>query len=102
MRLWLSTLAVTVAASLMKAAGPLVMGDRELPAVGRRVVALLAPVLLAALIVVELGGEGWRDLEGDRLAGVAIAGLARVLRAPMLAAVLCGVATTAGLRLLAG
>jgi branched-subunit amino acid transport protein len=86
----------------MKAAGPVAMGDRALPAVGRRVVALLAPVLLAALIVVELGGESWQDLEGDRLAGVAVAGLARVARAPMLVAVLCGVAATAGLRLWVG
>ena len=56
MRLWLSILAVTVANWLLKASGPLVLGDRQLQPVARRVVALMAPVLLAGLIVVELAG----------------------------------------------
>jgi len=99
MRLWLSVAAVIVANGLMKAIGPLVVGDRPLPATMRRVVALMAPVLLAGLIVVELGGEGWADLDYRRVAGVAVAGVAFALRAPMLLAVLLAILSTALLRL---
>lgn len=98
MRLWLSTLVVTVATCAMKASGPVALGDRPLPARARAVVALMAPVLLAALIVVELGGESWADLNAEQLAGVGVAGLARLCRVPMLLAVVCGIAATALLR----
>jgi len=100
MRLWLSVAAVIVANGLMKAIGPLAVGDRPLPVTMRRVVALMAPVLLAGLIVVELGGEDWADLDFQRVAGVAVAGCAFALRAPMLLAVLSAVVSTAVLRFL--
>jgi hypothetical protein len=101
MRLWLSVVAVITANALMKAIGPLVVGDRPLPTSARRVVALMAPVLLAGLIVVDLGGEDWRDLDVQRVLGVGAAAVARALGAPMLAAVLLALLTTALLRFLA-
>jgi branched chain amino acid efflux pump len=97
-RLWISLLVVSIATTLMRAAGPLVLGQRHLPASATRVFGLMAPVLLAGLIVVELGGEGWRGVDPDQIAGVATAGVARSLRAPMLLAVVVGVVTTALLR----
>ena len=100
MRLWLSVLAVIGANALMKAIGPLVVGDRPLPATARRVVALMAPVLLAGLIVIDLGGEDWSELDVHRLVGVGVAGVARSLGTPMLAAVLLAILTTALLRFL--
>jgi len=100
MRLWLSVAAVVVANALMKAIGPLLVGDRPLPVVARRVVALMAPVLLAGLIVVELGGESWSELDVEQVLGVGAAGVARALGAPMLAAVLLATLTTALLRFL--
>ena len=99
MRLWLSTLAVTVATWAMKASGPLALGHRRLPALARRVVALMAPALLAGLVVVELGDPDGGELNWTQIAGVAVAGVARLLRMPMLLAVLCGAAATALLRL---
>ncbi len=96
---WLPVLVVTAANCLMKASGPLALGDRPLGARARRVIALMAPVLLAALIVTDLAGEGWADLDAPQVAGVAVAGGARVLRAPMVVAVVCGAATAALLRL---
>lgn len=98
MRLWLSVLAVTVANWALKASGPLVLGGRKLPPSARGVIALMAPVLLAGLIVVELGGPGWSDLDGLQLVGVAVAGMIRAVRAPMLVAVLGGAVVTALLR----
>jgi hypothetical protein len=100
-KLWLSVLAVILANCAMKAIGPLALGDRPLPATTRNVIALMAPVLLAGLIVVELGGEDWTAVDTNRLLGVGAAGLARALKAPMLLAVGCAVAVTALLRLAA-
>lgn len=100
MRLWVAIIAVTVANWLLKAGGPLVLGDRRLPSAARRVVALMAPVLLAGLITVELAGPDWDAVDGAQVTGVAVAGLAWAARAPMLVAVLVGAAAAAGLRLL--
>ena len=84
----------------MKASGPLALGDRQLPPLAVNVTSLLAPVLLSALIIVELGGSQWSEFNWTQLCGVGIAGLARVLKAPMLVAVLAGTIATALLRLL--
>jgi branched-subunit amino acid transport protein len=99
-RLWLSVLAVTVANWALKAAGPLALGDRPLPSAARRVVSLMAPVLLSGLIVVELAGPDWSALDWPQLIGVTVAGLAWSVRAPMLAAVLVGALATALIRML--
>jgi len=100
MRLWLSILAVSAANALLKATGPLVLGDRRLPFAARRVVALMAPVLLAGLIVVELAGPDWHDLDGAQVLGVGVAGLSWWARAPMLVAVLVGAVAAATVRAL--
>jgi hypothetical protein len=100
MRLWLSIVAVTMANWLLKAAGPLVLGKRTLPRMARDVVSLMAPVLLAGLIVVELAGPEWESISGAQIAGVAVAGGAWALRAPMLVAVLIGALAAVALRIL--
>ena len=97
-RVWLSVLAVTLANWLLKASGPAVLGDRTLPPVARSVVGLVAPVLLSALIVVELAGPDWQGLDVREIVGVGVAGAAWALRAPLLVAVLLGALATAGLR----
>ena len=97
MRLWLAALAVTVVNWLMKAGGPLMMGERKLPPAAIRIVSLIAPVLLAGLIVTELGGK---RLDWTQLAGVGAAGILSVLRVPLLLAVAAAIVITAGLRLL--
>jgi branched-subunit amino acid transport protein len=100
MRAWIAVLVVTAASALMKASGPLVLGNRLLPSAVRRVIGLVAPALLAGLIVVELSADGWDRLDWTQVAGVGAAGAARLLHAPMLLAVLVGAAVAAGLRLL--
>jgi branched-subunit amino acid transport protein len=99
-KLWLSVLTVTVANWAMKASGPLALGERQLPPNVVNVTSLMAPVLLAGLIVVDLGGPAWSQLSWRQVFGVGVAGLARALKAPMLLAVICGIASTALLRLL--
>jgi branched-subunit amino acid transport protein len=99
---WISVLVVTVATWLMKSSGPLALGDRRLPPSALKITSLLAPVLLAGLVVVDLGGAKWSALDWTQVLGVGVAGLTRTIRAPMLLAVVCGVATTALLRLFVG
>ena len=99
MKLWLAAMSVAVVNWLMKAGGPLTMGERKLPPAAVRVVSLIAPVLLAGLIVTELGGK---RLDWTQLAGVGVAGILSVVRVPLLLAVAAGIALTAGTRLLIG
>ena len=98
MMLWLSALAVTAANWAMKASGPLALGGRRLPPRAVKVISLMASALLAGLIITNLGGAGWNDLNWQQVLGVGTAGLARAFKAPMLLAVGCGIAATALLR----
>lgn len=98
MMMWPSVLAVIVANWVMKASGPLALGERRLPAGAVKVISLMASALLAALIVTNLGGTAWNGLNWQQVLGVGAAGLARVLKAPMLLAIGCAIAVTALLR----
>jgi branched-subunit amino acid transport protein len=95
-RLWLSALTVTVLSWLTKASGPLIIGERKLPPAAVRVTALTAPVLLAGLIVTELGGKA---IDWTQLAGIGTAGVLALAKVPMLAAVAAGIVVTALIRL---
>lgn len=98
--MWVSVLVLTVISWLMKASAPLVIGSRKLPARVVGVTALTAPVLLAGLIVTDLGGAGWRDVDWTTMVGVGAAGgLSVTPKVPMLAAVGGGIVVTALLRL---
>jgi hypothetical protein len=93
--LWVTIIVVALANAAIKAAGPVLVGGRDLPVRAKAVIALLAPALLAALVVTETFGEG-RDLVLDgRAIGVAVAGLALWLRAPVLIAVALAAVATA-------
>jgi branched-subunit amino acid transport protein len=76
----------------------LALGERRLPPRAVEVISLMASALLAGLIITNLGGAGWSDLNWQQVLGVGTAGLARALKAPMLLAVGCGMAATALLR----
>jgi branched-subunit amino acid transport protein len=96
---WLVVAVVGVATMAIKAAGPVLLGGRPLPPRVLRVVRLLAPALLAALVVVQTFAVG-EDLAVDvRLIGVAAAAVALWLRAPLLVAVVIAAAVTALVRL---
>jgi branched-subunit amino acid transport protein len=100
--LWITILAVTVGTFVIKASGPILIGEEELSPTARAIIALLAPALLTALVVVEtVGGDGEIVLDA-RLAGVGAAALALWLRAPILLVILVAVLVTAGVRALGG
>ncbi len=96
---WLVVLVVGVATVALKATGPVLLGDRMLPEPVARVVALLAPVLLAALVVTQtVGGDNELVLDA-RLVGVGAGAVAIAARAPLPAVVVVAAAATALVRL---
>ena len=100
--LWVVVAAVGAATVALKSAGPVVLGGRELPPRVQAVVALLAPALLAALVAVQVVG-GERELVLDaRVAGLAAAVGALLLRAPILVVVAAAAVATALARGLVG
>ena len=64
----------------------------------RRIAALLPVALLAALVAVQTFGSGQSLVADARLAGVAAAAVALVLRAPFLIVVVAAAVVAAGLR----
>jgi branched-subunit amino acid transport protein len=98
---WITVAGLAVGSAVIKGAGPLVFGGRTLPPLLARVIPVLAPALLAALVVVETVGGSDRGFHFDaRLGGLAAAAIALWRRAPLWVVVLVSAAVTAGLRLL--
>jgi hypothetical protein len=98
---WLLIAIVGACTIALKALGPLVIGGRALPRPVLGVVALLAPTLLAALIVTQAFADGRHLVLDARAAGLGAALLAVALRAPVLVVVLVAAATAALARALA-
>lgn len=98
---WLCVLVVGVATIAIKASGPLLAGGRELPQSTARVVDLLAPAVLAALVATQAFAGDDELVLDERAAGLLAAGIAIVLRAPLLVVVLVAAVTAALLRAVA-
>jgi branched-subunit amino acid transport protein len=96
---WLVIAVVGLATMLCKAAGPVLLGRRSLPPRLAGLVEVLAPAMLAALVVTQAFG-GDRELVFDeRLAGIAAGAVAVALRAPLLVVMTVAAATAAVVRL---
>ena len=103
MTLWLGICVLAVISLSLKAVGPAVLGERDLPAWSVGVIAVLAPALLAALVVVDVVGPHWSTVSWPLVAGLGVVlVLCLIRRVPMLLAVLGGVLATALLRAFAG
>lgn len=96
---WLVVALVGAGTVAIKAAGPVLLGGRPLPDRLTRVVELLAPALLGALVAVQTFGSGEALVLDARLLGVAAAGVALWRKAPLLVVVVVAAATTALARL---
>ncbi|MEV7397058.1 AzlD domain-containing protein [Aeromicrobium sp. NPDC092404] len=100
--IWLTIAGCTVVTFAIKAFGPVLMGGRELPDRVNGVIMLMAPALLAALVVSSALADGEHLHVGADTAGVAAgAGVLVLTRAGVLTSVLVAAVVTAGLRLLA-
>jgi hypothetical protein len=83
----------------MKIVGPLVLGERPPSERMLAMTGLVAPALLAALVVYETFSAHGHGITVDaRAAGLGAALVAILLRAPMLAVMLFAAAVTAGVR----
>jgi branched-subunit amino acid transport protein len=98
---WVSIGIVAIVNFAIKASGPVLLAGRELPARMLQVIALLAAAILAALVVVGTLSEDGRLKVDEQSAGVAVAGVALLLRVPMLLAIFGGALTAAVLRAVA-
>lgn len=96
---WLVVALVGAGTIVIKAAGPVLLGGRPLPARLTGVVELLAPAVLGALVAVQTFGNGQALVIDERLIGVAAAGIALWRKAPLLVVVVVAAAATALARL---
>jgi len=97
---WIIVIATGLATVAFKGLAPVLLGARPLPAPVGRVTDALAPALLAALVVVQTAGDGGRLVLDGRVAGVAAAGVALTLRAPLLVVLASAAAAAAGVHAL--
>ncbi len=90
-----------VTTALIRASGPVVLGGRELPPRVTGVIALLAPALLAALVMSEtFRGEGTELIVDERALGVAGAGVVMLTKGSIVWALAAAMIITAGTRAL--
>jgi branched-subunit amino acid transport protein len=92
---WWIVVLIGAATIAIKGAGPVLLGGNPLPPRLGRVIGLLAPALLAALVAIStFGGERALVLD-ERALGVAAAGVAVGFRAPALVVVVVAATITA-------
>jgi branched-subunit amino acid transport protein len=95
---WITIGGLVVITAAIKAAGPVLVGGRELPAPAYGVIGLLAPALLTALILTDTFASGQELVVDARAAGLGCAAIALLLRAPMLVVVLVAAVGAATVR----
>jgi branched-subunit amino acid transport protein len=95
---WAVVAGAAVVTALIKGVGPFALGGRRLPGWFSGVVVLLAPALLAALVVTSALADGRHLHIGADTAGVAAAGIAFWRGASVIVGVLIAAVVTAALR----
>ena len=80
-----------------RASGPAVLADREPSERTQDVVTRLSPALLAGLVVVEMAGPHWSELDWTRIVVLVVAAVAYRRGQPDLVCILLAVVATAGL-----
>ena len=97
---WWTVALVGAATVAIKGAGPVLLGGRPLPPRAARVIGLLAPALLAALVAINTFGIERSLVFDERALGVAAAAVAVWVKAPPLIAVVVAAVVTAAARAL--
>ncbi|HZC13425.1 MAG TPA: AzlD domain-containing protein [Thermoleophilaceae bacterium] len=89
-----------IVTALLKAAGPIALGGRDIPLWVTSMIVLLAPALLAALVFTQAFADGSRLAVGAETAGVVAGGLVAWRSGSIVACVVVAAALTAALRAL--
>jgi branched-subunit amino acid transport protein len=92
---WVVVACVGLATVALKAVGPVALGGRRLPDRVGAVVDLLAPAVLAALVVTQLVGGDREIVLDERLIGIAAASVALFRGAPILVVIVVAAVATA-------
>lgn len=96
---WDVLLVVAVITFLLRAAGPVLLGDKDLPPALANLSELLAPALLAALVITQVFGSGSALVLDKRSVGLAVAALALYARLPLPLTLVLAASATATARL---
>jgi branched-subunit amino acid transport protein len=99
MKTWLLIAVLAIGTVLMKTIGPVLAGGRQPPAPLTRIIALVAPAVISALIVAGTFTHGQELVIDARAAGLAAGAIALWFRAPPVVAMLIAVIVCALLRL---
>jgi len=100
MTIWVLIVLVAALTAAIKAAGPMALGGRELPAWFSRIVTVMPAAVLAALVVTVALANGRTLSVGPETVGVAAAGLIAWRGGSVIMCVLVAAVVTAGLRAL--
>jgi branched-subunit amino acid transport protein len=92
---WITVLLVGIVSVSIKGAGPTVLGGRTIPVPVQRVIALLAPTLLAALVVTQIFSNGRSYALDARAAGLVTGAVCIALRLPLLVIIVLAAAAAA-------
>ncbi len=98
---WPAVLALALGTYMMKAAGPVALGSRQLPLRVQTVFTLLAVTLLGALIAISTFATDRHLTVDARAAGVGAAAVTIALRAPFVVTVVVAAAVAAAVRAIA-
>jgi branched-subunit amino acid transport protein len=97
---WQAVVAVGAGTVALKAVGPVGVAGRRLPSRVTDLLTMVAPAILAALVVSETFASGRSLVLDARVAGLAAGAAAVALRAPLWLVVVAGATATALVRLL--
>lgn len=93
---WLTIAGLAITTAAIKASGPIVLGGREIPGPVRRVLSLLGPAVLSALVVTQTFADSDGALTLDeRALGVAAAAVVFLRRGSIVATIIVAAAVTA-------
>jgi branched-subunit amino acid transport protein len=92
---WWVVICLGLATIVIKAFGPVTLSEWTPSERSDRVLELVAPVVLSALIAVQVFTTGHEYHLDARAVGLGVAVVALLLRAPLLVVVICAVAATA-------
>ena len=96
---WTALLALAAAAYLLKAVGPVLVGNRQLPADVTQALELLSVPLVAALVAVQTLDGGGKLVLDARVPALAVAAVLVWRKAPFPVVLISAAATAALLRL---
>lgn len=95
---WAFVFALAGTAYAFKVLGLVVVGERRLPPVLDRCLALIPAAMLAAIVVKDTFSDGQALVLDARAAGVAAAAVAAWRKAPLIVVIVVGAAVTAAVR----